>query len=281
MTENSYFWDGYTTGHAVTAPYSANEFRNVWRTILIRDRNDQGLIAGVGSYCEAIKMSFVGGGNIWFEDGNAMIEGNFYQYDGGSFPYTLPSTGFYYYTLVLRQNKAAKTVRLEMLGPSSSSYPTPTQTTDIWEIVVGRFKFSSSTVVQWNEPSRKVSANDGGVIISSWRRGGSSSNWSTAGTTNYEMDRQARIQAGVKRWTGSNSAGYVDVTFPVAFENVPLIIACPRNVTTSPGYGIEHIFTNVDLLTSSSCRIYWGNPLGTLYTLVDLNWMAIGPLPVS
>ena len=61
-----------------------------------------------------------------------------------------------------------------------------------------------------------VTAGGGVLAPVTWRQGGDSSNWSTAGANNFAVSTGVQIQ------TGSSSGG--TVTFPVPFKNPPVVV---------------------------------------------------------
>ncbi len=90
----------------------------------------------------------------------------------------------------------------------------------------------------------------------SGRQGGDAANWSVPGTTNY-TPTAVRIQGGAV----SVNTNPFDITFPVAFSNVPLVFI--SELSTPTAY--------VALKTASMVRI--AGITGT----AALEWLAIGP----
>ena len=70
-----------------------------------------------------------------------------------------------------------------------------------------------------------VTAGGGVLAPVTWRQGGDSSNWSTAGTSNFAVSTGVQIQ------TGSSAGG--TVTFPVPFTNPPVVILGGKSTTVS------------------------------------------------
>lgn len=100
------------------------------------------------------------------------------------------------------------------------------------------------------------------------RQGGSTTDWSAQGSTNYSPGA-VRQQGGVIQWAGVNaSSGSVAVTFPQAFSNKPIA------VVTAKGSG-EELIVNVET-TASGLTIYWRS-VTIQITTAEFFWFAVGP----
>jgi hypothetical protein len=106
------------------------------------------------------------------------------------------------------------------------------------------------------------------------RQGGSATNWATQGTST-QTPGAVRMQAGVRRWTGIASfAGDVTVTFPVAFSNVPIVIATHQGDASS-----DDVVIIVRSTSATQVTLFWrvvNETAGLAQTVVDINWLAIG-----
>ena len=108
------------------------------------------------------------------------------------------------------------------------------------------------------------------------REGGSSSAWNVRGTNNYTPGA-VRMQAGV---TGQISLGpgdavdSIDVTFPVAFSNVPIVIVSPLDLIASGSHEGVLFATNE---TASGFRVTFTRDTTTQVIAMDVSWLAIGP----
>lgn len=101
------------------------------------------------------------------------------------------------------------------------------------------------------------------------RQGGSASNWSTQGTTDY-TPTTVRMQVGCKRLVFStNSTTAATVTFPQAFSNVPTVWIQCANSNGFMAYGTP---TSSNFLLSS--QTIDGSSVSGNY---DFFWLAIGP----
>lgn len=118
---------------------------------------------------------------------------------------------------------------------------------------------------------------DGASVPNVYRRkGGSATNWSTAGTNDYTPIADVRMEVGVSDVTvgvGANS-GFTALTFPAAFGNVPLVLVTINNSSPS---GPATMTASARNLTASGCDLYidrTGNGAGNTVTV---SWIAIGP----
>lgn len=99
------------------------------------------------------------------------------------------------------------------------------------------------------------------------RQGGNATNWSTAGTTNY-APAAVRQQRGVTTATFSNStAATVQVTFPVAFGNAPVVVAIPRGLNAAVSVASE---------SATQCTLTLYSP-ATITGSYTVAWFADGP----
>lgn len=88
----------------------------------------------------------------------------------------------------------------------------------------------------------------GNVIPLLWRQGGSSTNWATAGSTNYNLGTsQPIIQVGTR--TVSGTAGTdVTITFPTPFLYTPVVI-----VSTASANG-ANVQMNANSITTTTFK---------------------------
>lgn len=110
----------------------------------------------------------------------------------------------------------------------------------------------------------------GGAIVK--RQGGSSTIWSTPGTTNY-TPANSKIQTGVIAITLTDDDDSVAITFPEAFTYAPIAL-CHYSGGTGTTY-VSPITTSVSALTNTGMTIYvkaGGNSNYTFY----IHWIAIG-----
>ena len=93
------------------------------------------------------------------------------------------------------------------------------------------------------------------------REGGSSSNWSTVGTTGY-TPTAVRIQAGAITAAASDTTS---VSFPTSFGNAPIVILNPTDITSGSA-----IFPTNASSSGFDISNGYGSDIGC-------TWLAIGP----
>jgi hypothetical protein len=105
------------------------------------------------------------------------------------------------------------------------------------------------------------------------RQGGSSSNWSSQGSSNY-TPTAVRMQAGVIRNSVADGdfGDSVSVTFPTSFSNTPLVLVTLEAYID--GYQWTIGLTSV---SSSGCVIYVVSNQSAGARNADIAWLAIGP----
>lgn len=102
------------------------------------------------------------------------------------------------------------------------------------------------------------------------RQGGSGTDWSVAGTTNYTPQQSVFMQAGSVQWTGSHEHGEVVVNLPTAYNYKPIGWAnCGDSFS-------ENIICNVFSTATNQITVYWRDEAGATRTVVNLYWMVIG-----
>lgn len=205
-----------------------------------------------------------------------------------------------YYRLILRKefpaldetgNPKGQTVKLEMLYSRSASSsvatenraPTPTRIDGItWDLTLAMFYFDgytrefyyndSETFAQTGYYSTVIGAREigkrlypfGAVSIPK-RQGGSSTNWSTVGSTNYVVP-MSRVEVGSVT-VGSNPQA---VTFCEAFSNSPIVIITPRR-QGDPWDGNN-------LCISAISTAGFSVRFDSIVDLDHIQYMAIGPI---
>ena len=99
------------------------------------------------------------------------------------------------------------------------------------------------------------------------RQGGNATNWQTNGTTNYDTrGLGAFMQVG----SLLVNAGAVNVTFPIPFSQVPIIVASVSSAVSANTFAI------VNNQTGTGFTVRCVNDGGGLATTEAANWIAIG-----
>lgn len=281
MTEKSYFWDHGGGGHSSDSPYDSQEFQKILGMLAIFKPYYQGVIRSWGN---AFSNS-VSGLNVTIRSGRAIVENAFYESDGNVI-HTLvaPASGYYYYRIVLRKDNGAQTVRQKLLGPTVGTYPPVIQTDAVWDMPLAGFTVSSSGSVGGGVVEPVYIHPDGSKFFPIIARlGGSATTWSTQGTTFRAVALESTIQTGIALWSGSATSGSVVVTFPIEFDDSPIVfLGNPDTVDASgsPEFNANKIITAVSGISSSGFTLNWSSIAGVTRTELYLSWMAIGPKAV-
>lgn len=108
------------------------------------------------------------------------------------------------------------------------------------------------------------------------RRGGSATDWSASGTTNYTAGN-VRIECGAHFYDhpGSGTTGeLITITFPVAFSQPPLVVFSIAEMGLS---GMEFHNVHVYDVTASAVTIRYELYISSPVNDFVINWIAIGP----
>jgi hypothetical protein len=270
MTEKSYYWDGTVTGDATYSPYSEDEHSDNWRKLFQIDRTIQSVLAGYESELEVTNPS---GQTIRVAKGAALVDGKFYETDATvDFAGATPGGGNdNYYRVVLRKSWAAQTVRLALLSNlAGADYPAVTQTDGTtWEVSVARVLINDAGTVAIID-DRVYSKSPLARPIDR-RQGGSTTDWSSEGSTDYTPSL-ATVQVGTRVSSTGATDGEISVTFPTAFSDKPVILT-----QCYDGAGLYSYTCVIKSLTASGFVgvVVLGDD--TKANGVDVYWMAIGP----
>lgn len=297
MTQLSWPWGGDVTGDASLAPYSDDEWTDIWRKLFQRDRTTEGVLKNYGSDLVVTNPS---GDTIRVGDGAAIVDGKFYE-NTAAVDTVVSSNGSY--RVVLQKDWTAQTVRIAIL-----SGLTPTQSDGtIWEIKLAEVvrsgthtitdtrtythfatEVSSAMLADLAVTTAKMALDSvddtivGDRVPQFYRRqGGDASNWKSPGTTNY-TPAKVRMQGGsidITIGIGSISAS-VSITFPVAFSNEPIVIVGVQAIP-SGGTGVEIATAAAHVITGTTGCTIWAtrtNPESiSASQVVNVGWLAFGP----
>lgn len=99
------------------------------------------------------------------------------------------------------------------------------------------------------------------------RQGGSATNWQTTGTNTYDYSAtNTFIQTG----SIANSASPTTITFPTAFNQIPVVFAQVTSIT-----GTQCFVEVVNISTTAfNCQVY--DHTGATNNGQTVNWMAVG-----
>lgn len=268
MAELSWFWPSTTTGDASgVAPYAASRFRTLFGSLMSGQNNVAGIVAGgleVG-YVDYLTNSY----RFRIGKGAAIINGCFYVNDE-EYLLTLntPALGTFYYTVVLRY--ASNKIRIAVRGPDTTTYPTIVQNASIWELPIARLSTSYAGYGISKTTVRVLSNGIGDVPLI--RRVGNTADFDDPGTTVYVAPSDNALQMGVIKWTGNATYGTQAVTFPVAFDQKPLVFITPQPDWYE--FISECVTTIVAGPEKTGFTIGWTGRMTR--TELHIAWMAIG-----
>ncbi len=147
MTETSWFWGGTSPGDAVDAPYDDDEFSDVLRKLLQRNRTTQGVIE---DYQSELLITNPGGVDVRLPTGAALVDGKFYENDANiDTALAVPAVSTRIDRVVLRKSWALQTVRLAILvGVEGGGVPALTQIDGTtWEIPLAQASITTISVI--------------------------------------------------------------------------------------------------------------------------------------
>lgn len=260
MAETSGYWStsGTPVGHQVSSYTQVIAAKAA--AVLAACSGFEGVAPG---YKNALAGSVPGANTARIATGGGVVDGIWYD-NGANVDTTIPSAvgggNSRIDRLVLRTTWADFTCKITRIAGTDAASPTApaiTQTPGTtYDITLYQALVNTSGT---------VTLTDERVIASPFtgRQGGSATDWSIVGTTNYIMP-PVRIQAGV----ANAVSGTVTVTFPVAFSQPPVVILTPKttNARMAGASGISASAFTINLYSDSG---------GVASD--NVNWIAIGP----
>lgn len=266
MAQTSLPWANNGIGDGQS--YDDDEWSDWQRKAFTADRTLQGPIFG---YLNELLVANPSGYTLRIPTGAAWVDGKFYE-NSADLDFTTtddgtaigaPGLGTNYYTVVLRKDWAAQTVRAAVLNVSTVAYPTVTQTDGTtWEIALAHLSVTSGGVKTLTD-IRYFANCDGAPRLAS-RQGGSATDWTSAGVTAYYPKTDVIVQCGAITCA---PAGNVTVTFPRAFSQPPIIMATPA---------IGGYMAGAASVSATDVSLFCAKHDGTTASQV-IYWLAIGP----
>lgn len=288
MTEKSQFWytDGFTgaTGDGA-APYTQEEFRAFLYAVF-----GYGVVVGEGN-----ELAVTGTASpLEVDTGRAMVAGfHYWNDDVLELNVETPTSGTTGGRVMLQADWSTATVRavVKMAADGTGTPPSPTQNIGtIFEMSLAIFQIETDGSIIGLTPTRqyartgnnpdevtltetatkKMVLKAGGISdtylgnrvpAASNRQGGSATDWSAKGNSNYVPDK-VLIQAGSK----DSDTGTMTVTFPTAFSDKPLVFlssnsAAITNMNTAGGITASGFVANITQSSNNQ----------------TVHWLAIGP----
>lgn len=112
------------------------------------------------------------------------------------------------------------------------------------------------------------------------RQGGSSTDWNTAGTTNFTPTAEnIKIQTGVTTFTVVSSVNTManSITFPIAFTNKPMMLIGLQTDSELSTPGASAPVCGAESISTSGCNIRIKSEYGMyIGTVITVAWLAIG-----
>lgn len=297
MAEVSYLWTTNAVGDGTGTGYTQVDASNIFEI----DAQCFGRNGIAPNYLNSLAPSTTGANNARIATGGALVDGKPYM-NSANVDFTIPSAVGGGNTridrIVLRASWSAQTVRLTRIAGTDAASPTapaitqtPGTTYDV--LLCQALVNTSGTVTITDERSlaqvdtteianlavtlAKLAADSvddtkaGSRVPQFYRRqGGDTSNWDTAGTTTY-TPTSVRMQAGRLDASGGGTSGAVNLTFPTAFSNGPVLLL-------TPVFSQGTIRLAMSSVSASGASFNWyssasesaGDP-------VRFAWLAVGP----
>lgn len=287
MAETSGFWTTNGTGDGPSAKYSRADMAK-FHKIIAACKSFEGVAPG---FLNELVGSVTGANTVSINTGGGVVDGIAYH-NSAAVSVTIPSASGAGNTridrIVLRVSWAAQTARITRLpgtDAASPSAPAITQTSETtYDITLCQALVNTSGTVTLTDERTFAATTTNGILTNAvttakiaddavnydkagdripkvyGRQGGSSTIWSSNGTTNY-------TPTTVKTQCGSVSCGAgasPSVTFPTPFAYQPLVFISPNGALTDP----------VQLLNVTANGFALYNP-GSVSASVY--WFAIGP----
>lgn len=269
MGEWSYYWDGTTTGDATEAPYESEEIAWNWRSMFQTYPDEQSVLAGYEGELEVTNPSAQ---TIRVATGAALAYGRYYENDAAvDLAGATPGAGDdNYYTVVLRVDWTAQTIRITLLSNlAGSDYPDPVQLDgDTWDLVLAFVLINDAGTVTI-EDSRWYTKTPLSRVIEG-RQGGDASDWDITGTDDY-IPTDTMVQVGTRVSATGATDGEISITFPWEFNDVPIIFTQCYDGTGANSYTC--------VIKSSGTTGFVGVVVlgdDTRTNGVDVYWMAMG-----
>lgn len=297
LVESSRLW---TTGGAGdgASTYTRDNMAEFFRNMLLADFTTQGVLNGLAVSGTASPLTLA--------TGAACVYGflHFCTTSGTMNAITTPAVGTTGLHVVLRADWTAQTVRVVAVRNTDGNSATPalTQTAGTtWEIrlatgtittggvialtdarafvsqpnrvfTAGRVVFASTggalnddANLTWDSTNHRLAINSGYATPLRGRQGGSATNWATTGTTNQTLTTP-RVQCGAVNTTSGAGA---TITFPVAFAQVPLVIAMAIDATPAAK------IATLESVTASAFSVWTFDAAGVAQNGA-VYWIAIG-----
>lgn len=272
MAERSQPWDTTGTGDGPSGGYTETQTEEFFRDLFSGDRfATDGVLPGYSSELAVTATT----NQVSVAAGAAIVYGKYYQNTASlNLAVTSPVVGTTGLRVVLRVNWAAQTVRAAVIKNTdgTSAAPALVQTAGTtWDIPLATGTITTGGTVAVSD-AREFLHMPTALIYR--RQGGSATDWSSAGTTNYTPG-EAFAQDGVITVSFSGGTGTATVTFPVPYSAPPhvagLVVA---NAGSSTKRKLSATIESVTA-TQLSIRVYLVDG-STSSSSADVHWDVVG-----
>jgi hypothetical protein len=274
MPERSQPWDSTGIGDGALTGYTESQVEEFFRDLFTGDRfTSEGVLAGIGSELAVTSATDL----VNVAAGAAMVYGHYYQNTGTTgVAITRPTTGTTGFRVVLRASWAAQTVRavVNRNTDGNSAIPalvqTPGTTFDI-PLATGTITTGGTVSVT---DARDFCHFPTALVYR--RQGGSASDWSSSGTTNYTPGEAIpQVGSASVTWSSSATSNLLTITFPQAFSAPPVVILTTFADGSSTGSKVTFSVETVSA-TQVTVRGYISDE-STSSTSRKVFWLALGP----
>lgn len=220
MAERSQPWDTTGTGDGPLGGYTETQVEEFFRDLFSGDRfATDGVLPGYSSELAVTATT----NQVTVAAGAAIVYGKYYQTTAAlNLAVSSPVVGTTGLRVVLRVNWAAQTVRAAVIKNTdgSSAAPAVTQTAGTtWDITLATGTITTGGTVAVSD-AREFLHMPTALIYR--RQGGSPTDWSVAGTTNYAPG-EALVQEGVIAVSFTSGTGTATITFAQPYAAPPHI----------------------------------------------------------
>lgn len=271
MAERGMPFDSTGVGDGPSAGYTETQTLEFFRDLFTGD-----LYATVGVFPGVASELAVSGSSspVSVAAGIAMVYGFYYQNTStATVAVTSPSTGTTGLRVNLRADWAAQTVRAVVVKNTdgTSAAPALVQTAlTTWDIPLATGTITTGGSISLTDARSFIRMPTALVYR---RQGGSATDWSVAGTTNYTPG-ETIVQLGIQSVNYSGGTGTAVVTFGTAFSQVPHPQLTTYNAASSTK---RKILSTVEAVTTTTLtiRIYLTDE-STGSSSVDVFWRCEG-----
>lgn len=275
MAESSRFWDTAGAVGDGADTYSAVQLRDMLRAMFTTDQYaSEGVLAGV------LQSLAVSGATspLSVASGSAVVQGIYYQNTATvSVAVPTPSSGTTRHRVVLQAIWGlTQTVRVALISSNDgvNSYPALTQSDNSqWEIPLAGVTIDTAGSITLED--QRDYAHIATALVHR-RRGGSSSSWNSAGSSNYLVGG-ARVQMGTVNlvWSSNDQSDVTTVTFPVAYRQTPQVRSL---AILSNDANARKCVLSIEALAATYLKIRGQRAdLANYSATLPVQWSVIGP----